>query len=247
MLRYLPVVLIALLLALAPACAQEFNVFHQYAKAPTATPATVSFVGCTASSSDLTTYTFTDHATGTAGNRTTIVAAYGEDGASDFSPVSMTIGGVSANAQTAAWGTTSRAVQGRIFSLANPSGTTATIAVTFSEAITAAQVCVWAAYDLQSATATDSATNETTDGSPVTLDTDVPADGIAVGGGINGLTGACNVTYVGLTEQFSDDPSGEFCGSAADFDNDASADVPLTISCDIGAAASQVCGVAAFR
>ena len=161
--------------------------------------ATISFVGCTSSSSDLTTYTFTDHATGTAGARKTIVGVSGGDGATNFSVSSMTVGGAAATEVADNSASTGSLAQSAIYIKDNPSGTTATIVVTFSEAIEDAAVCVWAAYDVSSETATDTASGFDTSGGAITLDLDVATNGVAVG--MSSSDSADSHTWTGMTER----------------------------------------------
>lgn len=116
-----------------------------------ATPATVSFEGCTTNINNLTTYTFNNVAIGTAASdRIVVVGVSAEDGATVFNTSSMTIGGNAATERvdTAAASTTFTT---SIYNLLVTSGTTATVAVTMTEAVEALNICVWAVYGLASA------------------------------------------------------------------------------------------------
>lgn len=190
--------LVALLYLVSATCAQAGFLLNSYIISG-AGGASISFVGCTHSSSDLTTYSFVAHATGTAGSRKTIVAAGGQDALTDFSIASMTVGGAAATERVDSADAGS-IVQSAVYIIDNPSGTTATIDVTFSEAIINAAICVWAAYNLTAETAVDTAAQFQTASAPITLDLDVPPGGIAVGFSFNdGNT--TTVTWTGLTER----------------------------------------------
>jgi hypothetical protein len=163
------------------------------------TPASISFVGCTGEPSGTGPFTFTNHATGTAGARKTIVGVVGQDGTTDFSISGVTVGG---NAATEAVDSADAGslVQAAIYIIDNPTGTTATIVATFSEAINNAAICVWAAYDVVSETKADFASNFQTAAAALTLDLDIPADGIAVGMSYTDAN-LQTVTWTGMTER----------------------------------------------
>jgi hypothetical protein len=208
-----------------------------------ATPS-ISYVSATENGAAATTYTFTDHATGTAGaTRKTIVGACGDDGQTNFSIASMTVGG-SAAAEVADTANAGAAAQCALYIIDNPSGTTATIAVTFSEAISHASIAVWAAYDLNSSTQTDFAVGFHTSAAAITLSSDIQADGIGVGVCLT-MNDAQTTTWVGLTER--DDSVGANITITAADTVQASAQTPLTISCDMSGSSDTVGAVAAFR
>lgn len=190
--------LLALLYLVSATCAQAGFLLNSYIISG-AGGASISFVGCTGDNSDLTTYSYVAHATGTAGARKTIVAAGGQDSATDFSIASMTVGGAAATERVDSANAGSL-VQSAVYIIDNPSGTTATIDVTFSEAVINAAICVWAAYNLTAETAVDTAAQFQTASAPITLDLDVPPGGVGVGFSYadgNSLT----ITWTGLTER----------------------------------------------
>lgn len=206
---------------------------------------TISFIGCTEDNTDLTTYTFTNHAVGTAAaNRTTIVAAMGDDSATLWDFSSMTVGGNSAAQQIESSGGTSNP-ESSIYAIANPSGTTSTIVVTASEAVTEMTVCVWAAYGLNSVTATDTATGNTL--TTIALDVDVSAGGLVVGACINS-NASRSFTWTGITESSDFGGGAEVTYSTA---NDAfvSAQAPVSpgIGCTITVGNNSSGVAAAFR
>lgn len=208
-----------------------------------APPASVSFVGCTADTGNNTTYTFTNHATGTAGNRWTIVGIGGRDGTTDWSWSSATIGGTNAPEVVDSYNAASVS-DAAIYILANPTGTTSTITVTASEAIAAAIVCVWAAYDLTSATAYATNSAFDTAAGALTLSLNVPSGGIAVGVAAAQVDSVTH-TWTGLTER-SDQGSGdaEVAVSSAD---STTVGTPLAVTVDASGSNDSNGATASFR
>lgn len=146
---------LALLLATSQALAgfslNQLQGFSGYVGAG-ATPAN-ALIACTDDVSNATTYTFSAQGLGQPDwRRVLIIGVAGEDSATAFSFSSVTVGGQAAAQQTATPNTGSLTITG-IFSIRYPFGTAATIAVTFSEAVTSASICVWSAYDLTNVTA----------------------------------------------------------------------------------------------
>ena len=208
-------------------------------------PPSISYVDTTVSTTDTNEYTFTDHATGTAdGTRRTIVGIVGEDGSNDFSVTGVTVGGVAATevVDTAAAGA---AIQSAIYIIDNPTGTTATIVVTFSEAITGAAVSVWAANNLASSTAvaTNSGTNSS--GAAITLSLNTQVEDIIVGvGGANVSSEAA--VWAGLTEDAETAITGEAEISVA-HDTAATAETPRAITVDWSGTSQYAGASASFR
>jgi hypothetical protein len=201
---------------------------------------TVTFVACTTNTTSLTTYSYASAGIGTAGARTVIVATLAVDtGQSSFGTSSMTIGGTAA-AEQADTNNASEDQQASIYTLDVPTGTTATIAVTYSEAISYSTICVWAAYNLASSTKRDFAA-AVTGSSTVTLSMDTLVNSINVGGCIGHTSGA-NYTWTGLTER-NDTSDGEASFSAADFTS-TTAQTPRTITCANSTGAANVSGAA---
>lgn len=207
--------------------------------------ATVTFIGCTELTTDLTTYSYTSAAIGTASSdRIVIVAAMGVDtGQNDFSTSSMTIGGVTA-AEQVDTASTLQASQASIYTLLVTSGTTATIAVTYSEAITSSTICVWSTTGLSSATKTDFASAVQCTSGDCVLDTDVQAGGIIVGA-TNYIDNSKTWTWTGLTER-ADVAGTEMAYTAADLAS-SGAQAPVTILSNGNVNISYAAVAAAFR
>lgn len=220
---------------------------NSFAVAPSV-PATVSFVGCTRSTSDLTTYTFTTHATGTAGTRKTIVGVSAIDSATDYSTSSMTVGGASAT-EVVDSADTGSLVQSSIYIIDNPSGTTANIVVTMSEAVTALGICVWAAYDLGSETATGTAAQFQTASEAITLDLNVNAGGVGVGMSAVNFATSQATTWTGMTEnadaELDQGPASVDAGYSGA--STATAGTPLAVTTDWNGTGDAIGVSASFR
>lgn len=208
-------------------------------------PATVTFLQCANDSTNLTTYTFAAQNVGTAtADRYTAIGIASQDNAITFGVSSVTVGGASATeiADQAGAGSLSSSA---IYILSNPSGTSEDVVVTFSEAIADATICLWQVNNLLSGTAVDTAVGFSTNASAITLDTDTAADGITVGI-CDQETGAQSTTWTGLTERV-DASSASESWSAADFDEDGTAAVPLSITCDYTGVDDTTGAIASFR
>jgi len=207
--------------------------------------ATISFVSCTTSDANLTTYTFTAHATGTAGTRKTIVGVSGEDGTPDFSVASMTVGGVSAS-EVVDSANASSPIQSALYIIDNPSGTTADIVVTFSETVRSSAVCVFAAYDISSETAVATASQYQAVAENIVLSLNVSADGVAVGQSAT-EDETRTTTWAGLVENAPESCSAEICASSAHYTEDATASSPLTAGSDWTGSIDAIGVSASFR
>lgn len=210
-------------------------------------PPVLTSIGCTASTTDTNVYTFTDHATGTADpNRTTIVGIGGKDNGVDFSISTVTVGGSSAAEQVDSANAGSIA-QTAIYTIANPTGTTATIIVTFPEAIQGAVVCVWSATNLASPTATDFAAAFDTAAGAVNCSLDFAAEGVGVGMSIESEN-PNTVTWTGMTE--IDDGTID-AGNEAEYSNAdhtaTTAESARSVTADWTGAGDAVCATASFR
>lgn len=240
--------MIRLLIAAAylfAACTAQAGFFvNSYSLAPVGTPASVAFQACTSDTSDLTTYSFAGAAIGPEGNKTVAVVVTGGDPATAFGVSSMTIGGVSATELVDFEGV-GRLTNTAIYALGSVTGTTATISVTWSEAITEMQICVFALYDLNSATPTNTVSGFTTGGAALSLDSNVDALGVVVGGCSTAAASQTH-TWTGLTER-SDATVGGYSDTSADYTEDASPSSPLTIVCDVTGINATTGAVAAFR
>ncbi len=239
----------ALLYFVATITAQASLLVNPYISFPAAggggsTPS-VTFLQCSAeNTTNQTTYTFTSQNVGTASaDRYTAGVVLARDGLADFTVSSATVGG---NAVTLSENTTNVSVLNfaAVFILANPTGTSQTVAVTMSESIEAMQVCLWQVNNIASGTKTDSISASAGAGVSATLDNDVSANGVAIGGCVTG-TVASTHTWTGLTER-ADGPAGtEITTTVADFTNDASGDTPLAITAQ-GTTGGVNCAVASY-
>lgn len=234
----------ALLFGISPALADlTLSQLNGFNATSGASAASVTFVGCTVSASDLTTYTFTNHATGTAGARKTIVGVGGSDGTSNFSVNTVTVGGASAT-EVVDSADASAIVQSAIYIIDNPSGTTASIVVTFSEAVTGAVVCVWAAYDVTSETATATANQFQTSSAAITLSLNINSGGFGVAMSSKEFDGATTV-WTGMTERSNASvESGVSSYAAADT---TTAGTPLTVTVDWSGSSDSIGASASFR
>ncbi len=127
-------------------------------------PPDVTFTAATSSSSNLTTYTFAGVSIGTAAaDRYVVVAAHTDCGAA--SPTVVTIGGINATLLEANDGV-------GLFMALVPTGTTASIVVTFSATCARAAIGVWSVTGLSRATPINSSKAS---GTGVTASTGVSA------------------------------------------------------------------------
>lgn len=155
----------------------------------------LSWVGATADGTNVQLYTFTSHATGTPRqSRKTIVGVSGRDGTADFSILTVTLGGVTMTEVVDAADVGSLANAG-IYILDNPLGTTSTITVNFSEAVSGCAIGVWAAYDLLSSTAYATASQFQTISAELVLDLACPANGIVISQSNTNLDGGNTTTW----------------------------------------------------
>ena len=186
--------------------------------------------------SDLTTYSFAGVDIGTADAvRYVIVGVAARNTTADRTISSATIGGVSASIVVDG---SSSFSQCAILMAAVPTGTTGTIAITFSAAQLRCGIAVWAAYNLQSATAV--ATLATTS---ATLDVNAVTNGFVVG-----VTFGVSQTPVwsGLTQDLADtviESTNEFSAASASL---LAAATPRAISRS-GAGTTPYSAIASFR
>ena len=165
-------------------------------------PITITYIGNTSDGTNQTTYTFTGVSIGTASSdRVVIVAPFGRaNTTSSMSISSITVGGNTPTtnvAQTSGGGSTSSA-QG-IYSINVPSGTTATIAVTFSTGALRANIAVWTMTGTNGLTTASATANSITGSPTVSTTINVPANGGAVA---SASGGGSTTTWTGLTEDF---------------------------------------------
>lgn len=203
-----------------------------------ATP-TLTFVGCTFNNTNLGTYTFAAQNVSTAGaNRHTIVGVIATDSATSFNVSSLTIGGDAAT-EVADQGGTGLG-DAALYIMANAADTAEDIVVTWSESVSNTAICVWAAYDLSSATPVGTNTAFDTAAAAMTLSVNTSANGIAVG--VCQSSNGASFTWTGLTERA--DAGTEVDYSGADVQGTAAA-TPRSIICDPTTTVEDSSGAAA--
>ncbi len=149
-----------------------------------------------------TTYTFTNKAIGTAATGRRIIVGVSSGAGSSATISSLTIGGNAATQVAFLDGTVSLSMISAIYILQVDTGTTATIVVTFSGSRSSCGVGVWAAYDLQSSTATFTGTSS---GSPPSVGSvSCNAGGVIVAQSIVYAGSTPTFTWSGLTERFDE-------------------------------------------
>lgn len=158
----------------------------------------VSYQTAAASTSALTTYSFTSLALGTAApHRRIVVAVSGITTPSGaFSIVSATIGGVSATTVATRLSALDRLGVALIIADV-PTGATGDVNVTFNTGMARAQVAVWAVYGLASATALATTGSAA---SPASLNINVAANNILIAAAITNASSTC--TWTGVTENY---------------------------------------------
>lgn len=176
----------------------ELTGFNAAAAVAAQTPVTINYVGTTVDTGDTSTYTFTNHAIGTASaDRVVLVAVCVRSATAGISISSMTIGGVSATELVEA--STGANVTSAIYGLLVTSGTTATIVVTPSNSSQRCAVSVFEMTGTGGATTTSATATDTSPPSSTTIT--IPANGAAVG--LSFATSGSAVgtgTWAGLTE-----------------------------------------------
>lgn len=163
--------------------------------------ASISYRTTETQDSAATTYTFTSKDIGTAATGRRIIVGVIGSGAASRTISSVTVGGNAATAINFVEGSgTGAFLQSAIYIIQVDAGTTATVVVTFSAGNNRCSVGIWAAYDLQSSTATATGTSVA---NPQTASLNISAGGIAIGvaNGFdnNALTG---YSWTNLTENF---------------------------------------------
>ncbi len=136
--------------------------------------ATVTHLTSSVSASDLTTYTYSAVAIGTAHFNRHIAVAVLFDNTNDYPPVSVTIGGVSAALVV------SRSSNIALYIAKVPTGTTADIVVTYATAALRSAIGVWRLDGLASATAHATNNSSFVSNSIQTLSLAVPAGGAVI-------------------------------------------------------------------
>lgn len=157
----------------------------------------LSFIGSTFSATDTDPYTFSAQALGLPHPfRTIIVGVHVEDAATNFSISSVTVQGLAAT-QAIATGNTP-AIKAAIYAVGVKSGWTGDVVVDLSEAVTSCGISIWAAYNLDSITPTETGSTAL-DNTAITLIT--KPDGFVIAASTNAAAGD-TCTWTGVTEQY---------------------------------------------
>jgi hypothetical protein len=170
-----------------------------FRRGPSVPPALPSLVWTDSAlaTNDATTYVFAGRNLGVAEGRSLVVAALH---AVDFAALTVnaaTIDGVSATVlATATRGLSTTALVAAVV----PSSTTGAIAVTWSGGAFRCGCGVWAVYNLDSTTPTDTAT-ATGGTSPVSASIDVEADGVVIAAA-SMVNGSGSATWTGVSEDY---------------------------------------------
>ena len=207
-------------------------------------PATVSKTDNALDTSDATTYTFTSKAIGAAATGRLVVVALQTLNTSAISLSSCTIGGISATIiGTATANNGSVFISTALAYAVVPTGTTATVAATWSTSTFRCYLGVWSAYGVSSSTPTTSATSAANPS--VMSSINVSAGGIAIGASnIFDVGGTGTFTWTNLTKDYDADGEGsneQYSGASAAF---ASAQTGISITAT-PSAADRCCGIAA--
>lgn len=198
-----------------------------------AAPKVLTFQTSAVNSANLTTYTFSAQAIGTAAaDRYVIVGiSYGNNSATVSS---VTIGGVSATSIVVAagtaggWGTIGAA----IFIANVPTGTTADVVVTLSAGQNRCGIGVWSATGMSGTTA--SATNSSS-ASPGSASITIPTGGFGIAVASIAENSAPLVSWTNATERYdSDVEAGSFVQSGADTSSSGSVTITATYSAASG-------------
>lgn len=191
-------------------------VINSYRFAPPPNP-TITFLQCVPAEVTGNPASFTSVNVGTASaNRFTIIGIEATDSAGSFSVTGVTVGGDAATEAVDQGSTTGQFVNAAIYILANPAGTSETIAVTNSEPVNATTICVWSATDLLSITPTGTNSAGTTSGATMTLSVTGSANGVAVGVCGSSDSAVQTGTWTGFTKNDDNDSGSQQISVAMD-------------------------------
>lgn len=222
--------LFAALLYATPVQAQLFlNELNGFGVGATSSNVTISFTDSALDADDLTTYTFSGRALGTAAaNRKIIVGILNEDQNNlSTTPTSVTVAGVAAS--LVVFTTQSGAVPSgaHIYQADVPAGTTGDIEIVWSDSRLGNTIGLWAVYGA-SASAHDT---DTSTASPPSVTLTIPAGGVAVGV-VYTAGGTATYTWTNLTENFdaTHEGTGTASGASAAFASGQNATITVTPS-----------------
>ena len=209
-------------------------------------PPSLVYVTSVGLDTNLTTYTFSAASMGTEGaTRKIIIGVGAEDALTGFTINSVTVGGVAAASVVTTSADTGSLVQSGLFIVDLPTGATADVVVTLSEACTSCGIAIWAAYDLTSSTPAATASQFQTSSANIVLSMNVLVGDLIVGVSTNEQSSNA-ATWAGLTEDAETVMGAEAEISAASHTAIAAA-TPLTIGCDWDNARDVTGCAAVFR
>jgi hypothetical protein len=185
------------------------------------------------SATDLTTYTFSAAALGTAAaNRIILVAVHGANALAASANIStVTVDGNSAARVIQLLTDTNSNRAAAIYAVALAAGTTGDVVVTFGAGQSRAGIGVSAMYGAASATASDTDSATCTAGNPTTngaVTLTVPAKGVALGVSTSGGGVTVGCTWTGLTERYDQSMETTNFDSAADLNSNAGGNIAMS-------------------
>lgn len=231
MIRRFLTTLCALAYLVAATGAQAGFVINSYGFATAAPAPTFAYVTTVFDIVDATTYTYPATSIGTADPTRKLVFIPGcKDSATNFSIDTLTVNAAGATEVVDNSADTGAVVQTAIYIKDHPTGTVADLELTTSEGTTNCAIAVYAAYNLSSSTATDTAAQFQTSSANIDLSMDTVIGDLCFGGSYD-QNETQAATWAGLAEDAETEVTGEAEISVASL-TAASASTPLTIGAD---------------
>lgn len=162
-----------------------------------ASPAAASFTANTSSTSASTTYNFASQSLGAAAADRYIVVGTTSQSGTNIAVSSLSVGGISATPLLSIVQINNTI---ELWIAAVPTGTSATVSVTWASTRSRCAIVVWRLVGLVSPTAYDTAQEFSFGASAGDGALDIPAGGVALGMASDSGTGGRNWTWAGLTE-----------------------------------------------
>lgn len=184
-----------------------------------------------------------------AGETRHLIIGLGFVTAAGVKPDSITVGGDAASEVIAQTPAGVVCVGQGLYIVEKPTGTSGTIAFGVpSGDIDGGQIVVWAAYNISSATARDTAADATTGAGTTVIDLDVVQGGaIFAVGSISNVT-PMSADWTGVTEDSANETASDQSWAASQFDLAAEAPRTVRVSRDVGGSPFKIPSVAAsFR
>lgn len=194
-----------------------------------ATPATATYLQNAVDTSSQTTYTFTSQNFGTAASNRFLIVAFASrhnSGSSGVTVTGVTIGGLTATQIVA--GSNSQGNNCEIWGVVVPTGTSGTVAITFSSAKNGIGMALYSCV-VNSTTPVQTATSTTTP-SP-TGNVNVPANGFAIGVGFRDSNTTATWSGIDLDDNMA---NGSNRSTSVAHKNFTSAQTPLAVTCNWG-------------